>query len=150
MNPNNNMQDEIILAEVAATTERTASWDTNGKGSWATLRIILSPGLTTDAVAPTISLLSSDDTVVTNHATITADKTIAIAGTNRAIQRYDIDLRGKKRYLRVVVTPGTVASDDAVAVSAVGTIHNMRSGPASTTDMVHEQSTAYVSSVVVL
>ncbi len=139
MNPQNHAQTELMIAGVAGTAVSTANLDTNGKASWATLTITLSPGLTTDAVSPTFSLLESDDTVVSNFATITADKTLAVtstSATNSAVQVYEVDLRGRKRYLRLSLTPGTVATDDAIAASAVARFSHLRIGPATTTDMV--------------
>lgn len=134
MNPSNREKTVQMLATGSATAVSTANVDCD-EANYATIIVGISSGLTTDAVAPTISLLESDDTVATNFATVTADNTLAIASA-MATQVYKVDLKGRKRYLRVSVTPGTVATDDAVTVHAFAQLADLTVGPASTTDMV--------------
>ena len=145
MNPKDHAQDELILAPQAMTNSATvtANYDTSSaSGSYATIRITLASEINTNAVGPTISVLESDDTVVTNFATITADRATEDI-TNAKFVTYHVDLRGRKRYLRLSVSTDTTTNDD-VTVSAVGTISHMRSGPASTTDMAASTNDAVV------
>ncbi len=148
MNPNNHAQRTILIAGADLTAVQSATLDTKGRGSWVSLVISFSAGINTSAVAPTISVAGSDDN--TTFATITADKTIALAGTNIALQAYEIDMRGQKRYIKTTITPGTQATQDAVSIHEVATIHHLKDGPASTTDMVSVPDTTVVGSVVVI
>lgn len=123
----------IAIAPTSGSTATTASIDTNGS-DYITIDVALSAELTTDAVVPVISLLSSDDTVVTNHATIVAD----VSGddvTAARLHTYHVDLRGQKRYLRLTITPGTVVTDDAFVVSANYSLTRQVEAPGVTGDM---------------
>lgn len=144
MNPKDHAQDALLIAPQAMTNSATvtANFDIKGKGSYATIRIALASEINTNAVGPTISLLESDDTVVTNFATITADR-VAEDITNAKGVNYHVDLRGRKRYLRLSVSTGTTTNDN-VTVSATGTISHMGVGPASTSDMVASTNDAAV------
>lgn len=135
MNPKDHAQDEIMLAPqaVSANATVTANLDINGRASYATIRVLLASEVNVSAVGPTISVLESDDTVVTNFATIVADQVVQAVGDKQAI--YHIDLRGRKRYLRLSVTSAT-ATNDGNTVSAGATLSHMRLGPSSTSDMV--------------
>ena len=66
--------DSVLVAPQAMTNSATvtANLDTLG-ASYATIRIALASEINTNAIGPTLSLLSSDDTVVTNFATVVAD-----------------------------------------------------------------------------
>ena len=127
-------QDKLLIAPQAMTNSATvtANFDTQ-LGNYATIRITLASEINTNAVGPTISLLSSDDTVVTNFATITADRTAEDITAAKHVT-YHVDMRGGKRYLRLSVTTATTTNDD-VTVSAVGTLSRMGNEPASTTDL---------------
>lgn len=144
MNPKDHAKDELILAPQAMTNSATvtANWDTNGEGSYAQLRICLASEINTNAVGPTISLLESDDTVVSNFATIVADRATEDI-TNAKFVTYHVDLRGRKRYLRLSVSTDTTTNDD-VTVAAVGTLSHLRTGPTSTTDMAASTNDAVV------
>jgi hypothetical protein len=127
------------LAAAAATAERTASWDTvqvDGTAKYAEIRMVFSAEATTDNVGPTISLLESDDTVVTNHATFDSNFERSAETLTAAKEvRYLVNLLGRKRYLRLVVTPGTVATNDQIQFCAIGTLSRTGVVPGSTTDM---------------
>ena len=129
----------LPLAAAAATAARTASWDTvqvDGSAKYAEIRIVISTEVTTDNTGPTISLLESDDTVVTNHATFDSNFELADTGVVAGKEiRYLVDLKGRKRYLRLTVTPETVATDDQIQFCAIGTLHRTGVYPGSTTDM---------------
>ena len=113
--------DSVVIAPQAMTNSATvtANLDTLG-ASYATIRVALASEINTNAAGPTLSLLESDDTVVTNFATITANRT-AEDITDAASVSYGVDLRGRKRYLRLSVTTATTTNDN-VTLSAVGTL----------------------------
>lgn len=135
-------QDLMLIDPVTMTNTatQTANFDTldpgQGRAGWATIRIGFSSELNTNAVGPTITLSESDDTVVTNFATISANRTNEDLAAAKEL-RYEIDLRGRKRYLRLSVTTAT-ATNDNVTVCAIGTLTRLggtQGSPASTTEM---------------
>ncbi len=127
--------DDVLLASAAMTNSatRTANLDTVGK-DYATIRINLSSEVNTNAVGPTLSLLECDTTVVTSFATITTDLT-ADCTAERAVT-YHVDLRGRKRYLRLSVSTGTTTNDN-VTVGALGTVYG-ECAQSSTTGMADQ------------
>ncbi len=132
-----NTKATLLLAPQAMTNAATvtANFDTIDattltKGNYATIRIHLASEINTDAVGPTISLLESDDTEVTNFATITADRDTEAFVTAKTIV-YFVDLRGRKRYLRLSVSTDTTTNDD-VTIAAEGLLTRNNQAPAST------------------
>jgi hypothetical protein len=85
---------------------------------YATVTVSCSTGVNTNAVGPTIKLLTSDDTVVTNFATITA--TVVPTITSAAnINKFLVDMRYQKRYLRLSITSATTTNDTVTVTGAV-------------------------------
>jgi len=109
---------------------------------YATIRISFASEINTNAVGPTISLLESDDTVATNFATITADRTSETIVAAKGVV-YHVDLRGRKRYLRLSVTTDTTTNDN-VTLAAIATLSRLDEAPSSTTDMVASTNDAVV------
>ena len=123
----------LLFASDGITTAQTANIDTIG-ADYCTIDVALSAEITTDAVVPVLSLLENDTTVVTDFATIVAD----VSGddvTAARIHTYHVDMRGRKRYLRLTVTPGTAATDDSIAMTAVASLTRQVEGPTATGDM---------------
>lgn len=127
-------RDTVLFAPTGITdgAVSTANLDTR-LGDWATIRISFAAEETTHATASTISLLESDDTVVTNFATIVADNSSLDLASARE-ERYEVDLRGRKRYLRLSITAGTTTGGN-ITFASIATLHRLGAGPASTTDM---------------
>ena len=123
----------LLITPVSGTADATANLDTID-ADYATIDVALNAELTTDAVVPTLSLLESDDTVVTNFATIVADVT-GDDVTAARLHTYHVDMRGRKRYLRLAVTYGTVVTDDAFIVSANSSLTRQVEAPGATGDM---------------
>ena len=112
----------------------TANFDTIG-GDYATIAIMFGAEVNTNAIGPTISLLESDDTVVTNFATFDSNFERAAEDITSAKEvRYEVDCRGRLRYLRLSVTTETTTNDD-VQVTALGLLTRMSEAPENTTEM---------------
>lgn len=99
---------------------------------YASIRILFDPEETTHARDTTVSLLESDDTVVTNFATITANQSVDLTAAKEV--RYEVDMRGRKRYLRLSITAGTGTGNN-ITFASVGTLTRNDLEPASTTAM---------------
>jgi hypothetical protein len=125
--------DSLLLAPQAMTNSATVTANLDCQGAaYATVRVALASEINTNAVGPTLSLLESDDTVVTNFATVTADRTAEdITGAKEVT--YGVDMRGRKRYLRLSVSTETTTNDN-VTVAAVATLSRQTERPAGTTD----------------
>lgn len=120
----------LITPTDAATTELTARLDTAG-AHYASVRVLLGVEKNTNNVDPVITLSESDDTVVTNFATWNASMSRSVDATATAVATSHIDLEGRKRYIRLVVTPDTTTNGD-IEIAALATLENpVRSGTAS-------------------
>lgn len=108
----------LAIVPVSKTVGATASGTIDCKGfSFCSVDIVGSA--TGDTTAPvTLKIEQSHDltTYVTAGLTQTTDFTLPIGNTSGAvIMRANIDLRGKRRYLRVSFSPGTTTIVAAVA-----------------------------------
>ena len=110
----------------------TANLDTNG-ADYATIVVNISSEANTNAVGPTISLLESDDTTASNFATVTADITGDAVAAKPIV--YGVDLRGRKRYLRLSISSATATNDNFTA-SADAILSRLKQAPAGTTAIV--------------
>jgi len=103
------------------------TFDTIGY-DYAVVDVLLGTFTTTDPTLTTLKFTESDDTVLTNFAAITAltggtagntssnfvIPIAAVTGLGGAIQ-FQIDLRKRKRYLKLNATPGTTQVLAAIA-----------------------------------
>lgn len=109
----------VMLAPVtAATTARTANLDTAG-ADYATIEIILGAELNTNSTNVVVALSESDTTVATTFATFNSSFNQTLDNTAGIVAAYHVDLKGRKRYLRLTVTPDTT-TNGAVISSAIG------------------------------
>ena len=131
MLPFRNITHSQLVAARAITNNATATanLDTNG-ADYATIVVNISSEANTNAVGPTISLLESDDTTASNFATVTADITGDVVAAKPIV--YGVDLRGRKRYLRISVSSAT-ATNDNITASADAFLSRLHQAPAGTT-----------------
>lgn len=123
---------------VTNTATVTANLDTIG-ADYATIGIQYQSEANTDLEGPLTSLLESDDTVVSNFATFDANFEIPADEedlTHDRLRLYHVDLRGRKRILRLSITPGTTDTNDKVTMAVFSVLHRLGEAPGSTTDMV--------------
>lgn len=100
----------LALAPItAATTARTANIDTQGS-DYAVIGVILGQELNTNSTNVAIQLLESDTTTVTNFATFNSAFNVTIDNTAAVQRTLEVDLKGRKRYLRIAVTPDTTTN----------------------------------------
>jgi hypothetical protein len=114
--------DSVLLSPIAAaTTARTANLDCAG-ANYAKISIPIGVELNTDSTNVVISLSEANDTEATSFATFnavfnrTVDNTAATVATNL------IDLEGRKRYLRLTITPDTTTNGPVLS-AAVATLY---------------------------
>jgi KaiC/GvpD/RAD55 family RecA-like ATPase len=110
----------MLAPGAAATAVRTANLDTAG-ASYATILVPLGAELNTNSTNVAIQLSESDDTVATNFATFNADYNRTVDNTAATVAVNHLDLRGRKRYIRLTVTPDTT-TNGVVLTSAVAVL----------------------------
>jgi len=125
--------DSLLIAPQAMTNSATVTANLDCQGAaFATIRVPLASEINTNAIGPTLSLLESDDTVATNFATVTSDRTAEDITAAKCVV-YSVDLRGKKRFLRLSCSTETTTNDN-VTLAAVATLSRQTERPAGTTD----------------
>lgn len=127
------VNDSLLIAPKAQTNSATttANLDTIGAG-YATIRVAFASELNTNAVGPTLVLSHSDDTVVTNFATLDTQTALDLTAAKEVL--YGVDLRGKKQILRLAVTTAT-ATNDNITFSAIATLSDLEDAPNGTTSV---------------
>lgn len=131
----NNLQAQkqsILLAPVTKTSTSTATANLDTKGHKSVdITVSIGTAKNTNWIPPkTIKLLESDDTAATNFATF-ANSTVSAGPTASGSVRFNVDLRKRKRYIQLSVTPETTTNDD-ILVSALATFDRSEEAPAST------------------
>ena len=125
------LADTLLISPRAQTNSATttANLDTRG-ANYATIRVAFASELNTNAVGPTLVLSESDDTVVTNFTSISTRTNEDLTAAREV--HYGVDLRGRKRYLRLAVTTAT-ATNDNITFAAIATLHDLENAPNGTT-----------------
>lgn len=108
----------LISGTTSATTARTANFDCQDV-DYATIVVTTSAEVNTNSTNVVASVLESDDTTASNFATFSSAHERTIDNAAAAVGAFHVDMRGRKRYLRVSLTPDTT-TNGAVIVSAVG------------------------------
>lgn len=122
----------------AAGTAISASVDCKG---YEELQLVVTKTTHASDYITVLTIQQSDDTVLTNFATVSGyvvgtDYTLAslTGGTNAATEKaagvFNIDLRGKKRYFRVLVTNGAATG----IVGITGTLARAEQAPITATN----------------
>lgn len=121
------VQSVVIAPTDAATTALTANVDCQD-AHYATISVSLSAELNTNATGVAVQLSESDDTVATNFATFDSSFNRTVDNTSAAVAVSHVDMKARKRYLRVTVTPDTT-TNGSVGISAIATLSKaVRSG----------------------
>jgi hypothetical protein len=102
--------DSLLLGPITAvTTARTANLDCAGS-NYAVIRVALGAELNTNSTNVALSLSESDDTNASNFSTFNASFNRTLDNTAAMIATNMVDLEGRKRYLRVTLTPDTTTN----------------------------------------
>lgn len=100
----------VLLSPIAAaTTERTANLDCQG-ADYATIVCNIGVELNTNSTNVAVALLESDDTTASNFATFNSATQQTIDNATATNYVMHVDLKGRKRYLRVKITPDTTTN----------------------------------------
>ena len=112
--------DSVLLTPLAAaTTARTASLDTAG-ANYATIRVQIGVEVNTNSTNVALELSEGDTT--NSYATFNAAANRTVDNTAATIATTHIDLEGRKRYLKVSMTPDTTTNGPVVS-SASATLY---------------------------
>lgn len=144
--PRNDTQfDMLANAAVTSNTTNTVVWDVSD-GDYAQIVCTISAEAATTATNPTIGLQEGDDTNATSMATIVADTTVDATADRMVV--FNVDLRGRKKYLKLLVTAPSGANNNIARYSSVGMLQRLKTGSAdSTSSMVASTSEAQVVNV---
>lgn len=130
------VNDSLLISPRSMTNSATTTANLDTKGAnYATIRVAFASELNTNAVGPTLVLSESDDTVVSNFATLDTQSAVDLTAAREL--HYGVDLRGRKRYLRIAVSTAT-ATNDNVTVAAVATLSNLQDAPNGTTGVADQ------------
>ena len=121
------LESKVVINDSGVTNGETATGNIDTLGyDWLTLDVMMTTSNDTTNNPSTLKLSESDDTVVTNFANISGavgdtDFTIPAADTSAsAIYKFNVDLRGRKRYIKLSVTPVTTQGVHAIANLGLG------------------------------
>lgn len=108
----------LIGPSAAATTVRTANLDIAG-ADYATITVHASAEVNTNSTNVAIALLESDDsTDTTTFATFNTTYNFTLDNTAAAGAALHVDTNGRKRFLRLRVTPDTHTTNGPVIIGA--------------------------------
>lgn len=118
----------VILAPVtAATTARTSSALDTAGADYATIEVLAGVEANTNSTNVAYTLKEADVDAATNYATFNSVYAGTLDNTAAAVAALNVDLKGRKRYLQVTVTPDTT-TNGAVITSAVACLRKETSG----------------------
>jgi hypothetical protein len=120
-------------ASQSAAATRSATLDCLG-ADYATISIPMNIEVNTNAIGPTIVLSEGDTT--SSFATWSSSCTLTAHGLETAHQvRFDVDMRARKRYLKLLITAETTTNDHVTA-AAVSMLSRRAEVPAGTAGLI--------------
>jgi len=121
MKPAKTVESVLLAPITAATTARTANLDI-ADANYATIRVLLGAEATTNSTNVAIQLSENDTTVVSNFVTFDASYNRTVDNTAGRVAVSHIDCEGRKRYIRLTITPDTDTTAGPVITSALASV----------------------------
>lgn len=117
----------VVLAPItAATTARTAAIDTQG-ADYATIQFVCGAEVNTNNTNVVLNLKESDTNAATAYVTFNSSFNITTDNTAASVNVFNVDLKGRKRYLQVTMTPDTT-TNGAIITSCVSELIRANTG----------------------
>jgi len=113
----------LLISPQVSTATVSAAFDTLG-ADYATIQVAVGARAAATQSSTVTIAITEGDVATGSFATFNADLSKAIAiGTAAQVAAFHINLDGtRKRFLKVVSTPGTVATADAVGIAVIGVV----------------------------
>lgn len=103
-----------VLAPIAAaTTARTAAIDTQG-ADYATIIVHVGAELNTNSTNVALNLRESDTNAATAFVTFNSAYSVTADNTAATVSVFNVDLKGRRRFLQIVVTPDTTTNGPVI------------------------------------
>lgn len=103
-----------VLAPIAAaTTARTAAIDTQG-ADYATIVVHVGAELNTNSTNVALNLRESDTNAATAFVTFNSAYSVTADNTAATVSVFNVDLKGRRRFLQIVVTPDTTTNGPVI------------------------------------
>lgn len=136
MKPSQALDRSVVLAPItAATTARTAAIDTQG-ADYATIEFIIGAEANTNSTNVALNLKESDTNAATAYVTFDSNFSVTADNTNAAVAVFNVDLKGRKRYLQVNVTPDTTTNGAVISSVVVGLVKEVQGSNSDNGDQV--------------
>jgi len=136
MKPSQAIVRSSVLAPIAAaTTARTAAIDCQG-ADYASIVFHIGAELNTNSTNVLLNLKESDTNAATAFVTFNADFSVTADNTAATVQVFDVDLKGRKRYLQVNVTPDTTTNGTVISSCTVGLVKEVQGANSGNADQV--------------
>ena len=129
----------VMIGQSSTTNAATASGNVDTKGyDFASIDVLMATSNAATNNPSVLKLAESDDTVVTNFADISGfvgdtDFTIPVAETvatnDPNAYKFNVDLSGRKRYLKLSISPLTTQ-----VITAIANLSKAEQSPVSSTD----------------
>jgi hypothetical protein len=130
-----NVKRSLALSATASTATAASSAIDLKDADYATIELVLGTGLNTNAAPVVVKIQESDTTAATAFVDIntnTLQKSIALSTAAGQVAAFHVNPNGtRKRFIRLFATPGTTATNSAVALTAIANVQ-MDQFPAGT------------------
>lgn len=126
MKPFQNVMRSVKLLK-AATTATTISATIDSKNAdYVTIELAVGKAINTDAAPVVVKIQEADgdvDSAFVDINTTTLQKSIALSAAAEQVAAFHVNMNGtRKRYIRLFSTPGTVVSNDAIAMTVIANL----------------------------
>ncbi len=129
------VRSSVLAPVTAATTARTAAIDTQG-ADYASIVFHIGAELNTNSTNVALNLRESDTNAATAFATFNSAFSVTADNTAATVQVFNVDLKGRKRYLQVVVTPDTTTNGTVISSCVAELVKEVSAANSSNADQV--------------
>lgn len=126
----------VLISPSTARVTATAAGTVDMAGArYGVFTVQFCSELNTNAVNPTVAVQQADDTNATSFSTTGIAAAIQTDLTAAHAVHVGVDWKTKKRYARLLITPGT-ATNDTIVYAAEAELSRMAEAPGSTSEMI--------------
>jgi hypothetical protein len=129
------VRSSVLAPITAATTARTAAIDCQG-ADYATIIFHIGAELNTNSTNVALNLKESDTNAATAFVTFNSSFAVTADNTAATVQVFNVDLKGRKRYLQVSVTPDTTTNGTVISAVTAGLVKEVSGANSANADQV--------------